>query len=216
MKFKLQKELPLFLISILPALFLVYIWNDLPVRVPLHWDIHGEVNRFGNKNELIFVGIIPIFIYLLFLFIPMMDPKKRLDSMGNKYFTIRLVSALFVTVIILFVIYSVKEQSLLNPNYLLMIIGAFFVFLGNYFKTIKPNYFVGIGTPWTLENEIIWKTTHRFAGKLWVVGGLVVIVSCLIFNEKIALNIFFVVTAIITLVPILHSYLLFRNNPQKA
>ena len=54
MKFKLQKELPLFLISILPALFLVYIWNDLPGRVPLHWDINGEVNRFGDKIELIF------------------------------------------------------------------------------------------------------------------------------------------------------------------
>ena len=216
MKFKLQKELPLFLISILPALFLVYIWNDLPGRVPLHWDINGEVNRFGNKNELIFIGIIPIFIYALFLVIPLMDPKKRLDSMGNKYLTIRLVSALFVTVIFLFVIYSVKEQSLANPNYLLMIIGAFFVFLGNYFKTIKPNYFVGIRTPWTLENETVWKTTHRFAGKLWVAGGLVVIVCCLIFNEKIALNIFFVVTAIICLIPVLHSYLLFRNNPQQA
>src|SRR5690606_19165337 len=216
MKLKLQKELPLFLISILPAIFLAYIWNDLPVRVPLHWDINGDISCFLNIYLLIFIVIIPIFIYALFLFIPMMDPKKRLDSMGNKYYTIRLISALFVTVLFLFVIYSVKEQSLANPNYLLMIIGAFFVFLGNYFKTIKPNYFVGIRTPWTLENETIWKTTHRSAGKLWVIGGLVVIISCLIFNEKIALNIFFAVTAIISLVPILHSYLLFRNNPQKA
>src|SRR5690606_2033703 len=168
MKFKLQKELPLFLISILPALFLVYIWNDLPGRVPLHWDINGEVNRFGNKNELIFVGIIPIFIYALFLVIPLMDPKKRLGSMGNKYFTIRWVSTIFVTILFLFVIYSVKEQSLANPNYLLIIIATFFVVLGNYFKTIKPNYFVGIRTPWTLENEAVWKSTHQLAGKLWV------------------------------------------------
>src|SRR5690606_24999051 len=142
MKLKLQKELPLFLISVLPAIFLAYIWNDLPARVPLHWDINGEVNRFGNKTELIFVGIIPIFIYALFLVIPLMDPKKRLNSMGDKYFSIRLITALFVTIIFLFVIYSVKEQSLINPNYLLIIIGAFFVLLGNYFKTIKPNYFV--------------------------------------------------------------------------
>jgi uncharacterized membrane protein len=216
MKFKLQKELPLLLISILPALFLVYIWNNLPVRVPMHWDINGEVNRFGNKNELIFVGILPIFIYALFLAIPMMDPKKRLEAMGDKFYTIRLITGLFITVLFLFIIYSVKEQSLGNPNYLFMIIGAFFVLLGNYFKNIKPNYFVGIRTPWTLENETIWKTTHRFAGKLWVVGGLAVIISCFIFDHKIALNIFIVVTAIISLVPILHSYLLFRNNPQKA
>lgn len=180
------------------------------------WGMDGTVNRYGSKMELLLVGILPIVLYALFLFIPKIDPKKRLDSMGNKYYTIRLITALFITVLFTFIIYSIKEQSLGNPNYMFMIIGAFFVLLGNYFKTIKPNYFVGIRTPWTLENESIWKTTHKFAGKLWVAGGLIIIISCFIFNEQTALTLFLIITGIITLIPIAHSYLLFKKLPRES
>ena len=211
MKFNLKKELPLLLLSFLPAALLMFVWNELPTRVPLHWGINGEVNRFGSKWELLFVVLIPIFLYALLLLTPLIDPKKRIQNMGNKFYTIRLITGLFLTVIFCFIIYSVKEQSLGNPNYLFILIGAFFVLLGNYFKTIKPNYFVGIRTPWTLENETIWKSTHKLAGKFWVAGGLAIIVSCLVFNQQTALIIFIAVTAIITLVPIVYSYLQFKK-----
>jgi uncharacterized membrane protein len=216
MKFNLKKELPLLLLSALPAAFLAFIWASLPAEVPLHWGIDGEINRYGSKMELILMGIIPIFLYALFLLVPLIDPKKRIAAMGNKFFTIRLITAVFIAVLFTFIIYSVKEESLANPNYLFMIIGAFFVLLGNYFKTIKPNYFVGIRTPWTLENETIWKSTHKFAGKLWVAGGLLIIFSCFIFNEQTALIVFIIITAIITLIPVAHSYLQFKNNTERV
>lgn len=212
MKFHLKKELPLLLLSVLPAAFLAYIWSAIPSKVPLHWDIDGAVNRYGSKWELLLIGLIPIILYTLFMLAPLVDPKKRLETMGNKFYSIRLISALFIAVLFCFIIFSVKEQSLGNPNYLFIIIGAFFVLLGNYFKTIKPNYFVGIRTPWTLENETIWKNTHRLAGKLWVAGGLVIIITCFIFDQNIALIIFFAVTAIITLIPIAHSYMEFKKQ----
>lgn len=215
MKFNLRKEIPLLLLSILPISFLVFVWNTLPQQVPLQWGLNGEVNRYGDKMELLIIGLLPVFLYALFLCIPMIDPKKRLESMGNKFYTIRLITTLFIAILFTYIIYSVKEETLTNPNYLFMIIGGFFVMLGNYFKTIKPNYFVGIRTPWTLENEDIWKTTHKFAGKLWVAGGLLIIISSFIFNGQTALTVFFIITGIITLIPIAHSYLQFKNLPKK-
>ena len=211
MKFNLKKELPLLLLSVLPTFFLAYVWKNLPAQVPLHWDISGEVNRYGSKWELIYIVLLPIFLYVLFLVIPLIDPKKRIDAMGNKFYNIRLITALFMAVLFTFIIYSTKEESLGNPNYILMIIGAFFVLLGNYFKTIKPNYFVGIRTPWTLENEIVWKKTHKLAGKLWVGGGLFIIVFCFLLNHEPALIVFLCITAIITLVPVIHSFLQFKK-----
>lgn len=98
MKFNLKKELPLLLLSVLPASFLAYVWNTLPTKVPLQWGMDGVVNRYGSKMELIIMGLIPLFLYALFLFIPMIDPKKRLESMGNKFYTIRLITALFIAV----------------------------------------------------------------------------------------------------------------------
>ncbi len=212
MKFSFKKELPLLLLAVFPASFLLFIWKELPLEVPLHWGINGEIDRYGSKIELLFLGLIPVILYALFLFLPLIDPKKRLGAMGTKFYIVRLIMALFLAVLFTYIIYSVKKESLLNPNYLFAIIGAFFVLLGNYFKTIKPNYFVGIRTPWTLENEAIWKSTHILAGKLWVIGGLLIIFSSFIFTEKTALTMFLIITGIITLIPVAHSYQQFKKT----
>jgi uncharacterized membrane protein len=83
--------------------------------------------------------------------------------------------------------------------------------LGNYFKVIKQNYFLGIKTPWTLESEEVWKLTHILAGKLWIVGGLLIVIFSLVIPEDINFYLFITITAIITIVPIVYSYLIFKK-----
>lgn len=212
MKFNLKKEVPLILFSILPAIYLAYVWSSLPEMVPMHWDLDGNVNRYGELWELLILGLMPAIFYILFLLIPKIDPKKRLEAMGNKLYSIRLLMAVFMGVLFMYIIYSIKEGSIANPNYLFIIIGAFFVLLGNYFTTIKPNYFIGIRTPWTLESEKVWKSTHRLAAELWIPGGLIIIASSFILDENITQIIFFVVILIIALIPVAHSYLEFKKE----
>ena len=77
-----------------------------------------------------------------------------------------------------------------------VIIGLLFAFLGNYFKTIKPNYFIGIKTPWTLENEEVWKKTHLIGGKLWFIGGLLMALTFVLPN-KMQFYTFMGITAVI-------------------
>ena len=114
----------------------------------------------------------------------------------------------------LFVMYTAKNDSSNNPNYIVLIIGLLFVFLGNYFKTIKPNYFIGIKTPWTLENETVWKETHILAGKMWFVGGLIIVFCSLILAKETNFAIFAIITVIITVVTVVYSYLMFRKIKQ--
>lgn len=83
--------------------------------------------------------------------------------------------------------------------------------LGNYFKVIKQNYFLGIKTPWTLESEEVWKLTHILAGKLWIVGGLLIVIFSLVIPEDINFYLFITITAMITIVPIVYSYLIFKK-----
>lgn len=212
MKSILRKDLPLIAIVLLPFIYLAYIWNDLPEKVPMHWNINGEVDRFGTKYELLLIPILlPLLVYVIFLIVPKIDPKKRLKEMGGKYQSLKAILTIFMSALSLFIMYTAKNDTEHNPNYIILIIGLLFVFLGNYFKTIKPNYFIGIKTPWTLENETIWKKTHNLAGKMWFVGGLLVVFCSLILVKEKNMIWFAVITVIITVVPVVYSYLLFRD-----
>jgi len=213
----LKKELPLIAIVLLPFVYLAYIWNQLPEKVPMHWNIKGEIDRYGDKIELIIIPILlPLLVYVIFLVVPKIDPKNKLNKMGNKLQTIKVLLTTFMSILALFIIYSAKNQSFTNPNYIVLLIGILYIILGNYFKTIKANNFIGIRTPWTLENETVWKETHKLGGKMWFVGGIIVVLSSLILDKRPNFTIFLIITGIITIIPIVYSYLLFRNEKKTA
>ncbi len=210
---KLKKELPLIGIVLLPFLYLMYVWNQLPEQVPLHYNLEGEVDRYGDKSELIMIPILlPLLIYVIFLAVPYIDPKKQIQKMGNKYDTLKLILTTFMSALALFIIYTAKNQTLTNPNIIFLIIGLLYLIFGNYFKTIKANYFIGIRTPWTLESESIWKETHKLGGKVWFVGGLLVIICSLLLNKELNAKVFLGITIIIALIPIVYSYILYRKE----
>lgn len=212
MKSNFRKEIPLIVIVLLPFLYLAYVWNTLPEKVPLHWNVEGEIDRYGDKSELILIPILlPLLVYILFTIIPKIDPKGKIKYMGNKYNTLKTLLTLFMSVLALVIIYIAQHENLYNPNYIILLIGLLFAVLGNYFKTLRTNYFIGIKTPWTLENETVWKETHKLAGKMWLVGGILIILASLLLNERANLTLFAIITVVITLIPVIFSYLKFQK-----
>ncbi len=217
MKSTVKKELPLITIVLIPFIYLVYIWNKLPEKVPMHWNLQGEIDRFGNKSELILVPVLlPLLTYVILLIIPKIDPKNKIKNMGNKYQTIKILLTIFMSTLALFILYSSKNQSFENPNYIVLLIGVLYTVLGNYFKTIKANYFIGIRTPWTLESETVWKETHKMGGKMWFIGGLFIVFSSLILDKQPNFTLFIIVTGIITIIPIIFSYIRFEKYKKTA
>lgn len=207
-----KKELPILGFVLLPFVYLAYLWNSLPEKVPIHWNLKGEIDDWGSKLSLIgLVFLLPVLTYVLMLAIPKIDPKKRIEFMGGKYYQLKLVLVCFMSVLALFIIHSSKSQTLSSPSIVFVLIGLLFMALGNYFKVIKQNYFVGIKTPWTLESEEVWKLTHILAGKLWILGGLLVVIFSLVIPENINFYLFIIITVIITIVPIVYSYILFKK-----
>lgn len=216
MKNELKKELPLLLIISIPFIYLAFIWNDLPAKVPVHWNMEGEVNRYGNKLELLIIPfLLPFLMYMIFIIVPQIDPKKKIDAASKKYQNLKFLLTSFMSALAIYLIFSIKNETLGNPNILILLLGFLYFILGNYFKTIKANYFIGIRTPLTLENESVWKTTHAVAGKLWFVGGILVIILSLILSHQTNLIVFLVITGIITVIPMVHSYVLFKKLPAK-
>jgi uncharacterized membrane protein len=208
---KIKKEFPYLSIAILPSIYLAYIWNKLPKKVPMHMQLNGEVDRWGNKSELLFmIFMLTGFTYLIFLFLPKIDPKQKLQSMGKKFDSLRLLLTVFMSVLAIYILYSIQNQNT-KPTLVFPLVGLLFAFLGNYMKTMKPNYFMGIRTPWTLENEEVWRKTHLLGGKLWFVGGLVMTLTFFL-EPQLQFYTFMSIVAVISIIPIVYSYLEFKKQ----
>lgn len=213
----LKKELPIIGIVLLPFIYLAFIWNTLPEKVPTHWSAKGDIDHWGDKTFLISVPfMLPVFVYILFLIIPKIDPKKKISLMGGKFNQIKFVFVLFASVLALFVIFCSKSLSFSSPKFIFVLIGILFLAMGNYFKVIQPNYFLGIRTPWTLENNEVWRLTHIFAGKLWFVGGLLIVLGALLFETEFFGTVFISFVTVLALVPMAYSYIKFKNLEKKG
>lgn len=209
---KLFKELILWILISIPFFYMISIWNSLPATVATHFDFYGNPNDYSPKANLPYmIGGLGIGTYLLMLLIPYFDPKKKIEQMGEKYYSIRVLMTLFMSIISFYLLYVGKKGEI-NLNLLIAMIGAFDTVFGNYLQTVKPNYFIGIRTPWALENEETWKKTHRLAAKMWMIGGLLIIILSILSKSYLILGITFaVITCILTFVPIIYSYILFKN-----
>ncbi|HLF63325.1 MAG TPA: SdpI family protein [Saprospiraceae bacterium] len=211
---KYVKEIVLWALIVLPYVYLAIIWNKLPDVVPIHFNLAGNADDWSSKTTLLFLpGALGLGIYLLMLFIPALDPKRKIQQMGGKYYSLRLMLTFFFSVLTIYILYITQTGSLEKPNMLIALIGALFAMFGNYFQTIRPNYFVGIRTPWTLENEQVWKKTHRLAGRLWMPGGALIVLISFIVNSNLALAIIFgVILFFMVIVPVVYSYTEFQKE----
>ncbi|WP_281613512.1 SdpI family protein [Flammeovirga sp. SubArs3] len=209
----LKKDLLLLLVVIAPMAYTAFIWDKLPEKVPMHWNVYGEVDRYGERSELAaLVVILPLISYLLFLVIPYIDPKKRIKEMGGKYNSLNWIITGTMSWISFMIIYHAINESTNLGSGIFIGIGIMIMLLGNYFKTIRPNYFVGIRTPWTLESDQVWKETHALSGKIWMVGGVVLILTALIPNKIISFALFMLTIAVIVIIPFVYSYRRYKKE----
>lgn len=209
----LTREIILWGIILIPLVYLAVVWNELPERVPVHFNHKGEADGWSGKVAMI--GIVvgtTALLNLLLLFIPRIDPKQKLAYMGSKYHQLRFILVIFMTAMSVFIVYNAQHQGPLKVHILFILMGAMIAALGNYFQAVKPNYFIGIRTPWTLESEQVWRKTHRMGGILWIIGGLVMIILALLPTSGIHRLVFIAIVVIMVLVPVIYSFIEYRKE----
>lgn len=201
------------LISI-PVIYLLSIWTELPQRVPMHWNAAGEIDRYGDKNELVgLLLMINLPLYFILKYAPKIDPKKKISE--AQLAGLRIVMHLFMAVLALFILYSTKQAELSSPFGIVSLVGLLFAALGWYFGRLKPNYFIGIKTPWTLESEEVWNRTHKASGPVWMVGGLLMAIVPLVAKEYSVYAVLGL-TLMLTVYSVGYSYWAFKNPLPKS
>ncbi len=152
----------------------IYFYQHFPEQVPVHWNINGEVDGYGSRaNGAFVVPIMSLLMYLMFFFLPYIDPKKdRYAQFGKTYHVFKGILVAFTVLIYFFVSLNGLGADFPIGSIIPIMVGLLFVVIGNYLSKIKPNWFMGVRTPWTLSSEENWNKTHRLAAKIFVLGGV--------------------------------------------
>ncbi|PIR07359.1 MAG: hypothetical protein COV55_00030 [Candidatus Komeilibacteria bacterium CG11_big_fil_rev_8_21_14_0_20_36_20] len=214
-----QKEKILDLISLVVVLLMAlsswYFYDSLPEKIITHWNISGQPDGWGSRSSmLILIPAVALLTYLLFRFLPKIDPKKRnYSEFMSVYKIFQLVIILFFALIFWAMIMVNSGVNLSIGQIVPFLVGCLFIFLGAYFTKIKPNWFLGIRTPWTLSNDVVWQKTHDFGGKTFILGGILFIISA--FLSPSWIGPLFIVIICLLLSSIVYSYFLYRKIGDK-
>lgn len=200
----------------IPWIYLATIWRSLPEKVPVHFGLDGTPDRYGEKNQVfLFLSIITVaalLVYFIMSNIYKIDPKRYATKQQDVFLKIGMAIVVFLSFVNLIILHWTQQQYTDNLNLFLVAFGILFAYFGNIMHSIKPNYFAGLRLPWTLESESNWKATHRLAGKIWFVGGLLIAILALFIKPSIMVFVMAGVISIMVIIPVIYSYRYFKKE----
>ncbi len=199
------------LVTLAPILAGVILWSALPDELPIHWGPSGEVDGWASKGFAVFgIPAIMAALNLVCIIATGLDHKNKNQNkkiLGLVFWIVPVMSVLLgaITYLVAF------DVRLGVTNIVVAVLGVLFVFIGNYLPKSKLNYTIGIKIIWTLESEKNWLATHRFAGKVWLIGGIILALSAFAPANVLPWTTiaWLVIMVVATLV---YSYLYFRRH----
>lgn len=212
------------LLALTPLVYLFILWNTLPEKLPVHFNAQSVADRWGNKTEVLFMSLflagISIGVAALLLYINKVDPKQSARTDLRLMKKMSWILTFFLAVLNTLILYHIAHYDPLNPKplmvkYVFILITLLIAALGNVMNNVKPNYFVGIRTPWTLSSEENWRKTHHLASKLWFFGGIVMLVLHLILPVQLVWVWFIMGLILLTVTPIVYSIWLYREEKKQ-
>ena len=198
-------------IILLPAILTLIFW--VPINQQLDKNFIAISNGGGKMTFVIFSIIFPLFLAIFntgALIITGLDKRALEQNEKVKnivYFILPLIS-IFAS----WLNFSILFYNEFNPVVLVFaLLSVMFTIIGNYMPKTKQNAYFGVKIKWTLANKENWEKTHRFAGRLWFIGGIISF-FCMFLPELIGFIVLFVILlAMIVPVPI-YSYLVYKKH----
>ncbi len=199
------------LIILLPIVFGLLCWNDLPDHMTTHWGVDGEADGWMGKTFAAFaLPLLMLAIHWLCIWLTARDHGNRNQNpkiLGLMFWIIPFIS-LFANGIIYTASFGSEPPVM---AFVPLLLGLMFVFIGNYMPKCKQNWTIGIKVKWALQNEENWNATHRFAGKVWFVGGLLMLISAFL-PESLMICTMFPALLVIAVLPIVYSFLYHKKQ----
>lgn len=176
----MRKWIP-WLIAAVAVIASAVVYTRLPETVPTHWDILGGPNRWMSRRW--GAWLIPLLLLAMASFIkllPAIDPRGRnYAKFGATFETIIVSIMLLVLGLHIVALRAALGYAVAMERVLPLGVGLLFIVVGNLLPRARPNWFVGIKTPWTLSSDRVWEKTHRLGGRIFVLGGILSVLAAL-------------------------------------
>ncbi len=195
-------------VILLPIVVGLILWDKLPAEMATHFGSDGKANGWSPKPLAVF-GM-PLFLLVVHWFcvaFTSADPKKQ--NISDKVIVLIMWLCPVVSIAGNGATYLYALDNTVNTVPMAMLLlGCVFIVIGNYMPKMKQSYTIGIKVPWALNSEENWNRTHRFAGYMYMLGGVIVIAGGFIqqfWLIPIAL-------VLVAFVPTAYSFILYKKG----
>ena len=200
------------LIMLLPMAFGHLLWDELPERIAIHWGINNQPDGWAGKAVVVY-GF-PIFMIVMQWLLPLLtelDLKKKNHS--EKLMALVLWIIPLMSLLLFIITYSNALGIEVNVGFwVLFTLGIIFMFTGNYLPKCRQNWTMGIRTRWTLTDTENWNRTHRLAGPVWMIGGLLMTICSFFSGQKVVVYGLVVIILAMCLIPTVYSYMYYKKH----
>jgi uncharacterized membrane protein len=201
----------IFVVGVLLLIAGYFIGQTLGPTIATHWNAAGEADGYGSPfMGLYFLPLLTMGLSLLIIFMPEIDPlKANVAKFRPEYNLFILAFAAFMYYIHgLSLAWNMGLKFSMN-GMMAPALGIFFILSGITISKAKRNYFIGIRTPWTLANDVVWERTHQLGGKLFIASGVLTL-AC-VFCPGATMFVLLVTALGSALIAIVYSYFEFRK-----
>lgn len=200
------------ILILLPIVFGLVFWNRLPEQMPTHWGIDGTVNGWSSRPFAVFgLPALLLLLHWVCVFFTMKDPKNK--GQNGKIFALVLWTTPIISLFTGGMMYAAAFGKEVQPSgFTALLLGCIFLAVGNYLPKCRQNHTIGIKVKWTLQNEENWNATHRFGGKIWVMGGLLLLACAFLPDPAIILATLSIIPMLVVL-PFAYSYRYHKKHP---
>ncbi len=201
------------LIVVASIIVTLVVFPRLPAAIPTHWNFSGEVDGYGSRTWAAWLmpGML-VLMWGMLRWLPAIDPRGANYARFSSAFEAMIVLVmLFLFAIQMVILTSALGQPVTVDRLAPAGMGLLLICLGNLLPRARPNWFVGIRTPWTLSSDRVWERTHRVGGYLLVAGGALTVLAAIV-APRWGLHVMIGVCAVSGLSLLVYSYIAWRQE----
>ena len=199
------------LLTLLPIPVGLLLWNQFPETMAIHFGFTGEADGYASPNFTVFaLPLLMLAFHWLCIFFTARD--KGNQGKNQKMFHIVLWTIPIISNLSLLGLYAFALDVEFSPVVWTMVpMGLLFAVIGNYMPKTRMNSTMGIKVPWTYSSEANWNATHRYAGKVWMIGGIL-IALCGLLPHGWAVTVMLVSVLVLIILPIAYAYRFYKRE----